>query len=131
MWRKFTFQGNHFFVDFLQDLVDAYNKSYHRSIKTSPIEVTDTNESIIWKNLYGYSSTEGSEEQITFKFKKDDLVRITKEKFIFSKGYTPNWTSEKFVVVKCFPSIPPKYLIKDLVGNSIEGSFRERTSKSI
>lgn len=131
MWRKFTHQDNHKFIDFLQDLVDSYNKTYHRSIKTSPVKVNESNENQIWKNLYGFSKNDGAEEQISFLFHKDDLVRITKEKFVFSKGYTPNWTSEKFVVVKCRPSIPPKYFLEDLEGNSIDGSFYEQELQKV
>ena len=34
------------------------------------------------------------------KFKVGDPVRISKYKNIFSKGYTPNWSEEVFVIKK-------------------------------
>ena len=34
------------------------------------------------------------------KFKVGDHVRISKYKNIFSKGYTPNWSEEVFVIKK-------------------------------
>ena len=34
------------------------------------------------------------------KFKVGDSVRVSKYKTIFEKGYTPNWTTEVFTIVK-------------------------------
>ena len=34
------------------------------------------------------------------KFKIDDVVRISKYKNIFVKGYVPNWSEEVFVIKK-------------------------------
>ena len=34
------------------------------------------------------------------KFKEGDHVRISKQKNIFAKGYTPNWSEEGFVIKK-------------------------------
>ena len=34
------------------------------------------------------------------KFKIGDIVRISKYKNIFAKGYTPNWSEELFVIKK-------------------------------
>ena len=34
------------------------------------------------------------------KFKVSDHVRISKDKYIFAKGYTPNWSEESFVIKK-------------------------------
>ena len=33
------------------------------------------------------------------KFEVDDHVRISKYKNIFSKGYSPNWSEEVFVII--------------------------------
>ena len=34
------------------------------------------------------------------KFKIDDIVRISKYKNIFAKGYVPNWSEEVFAITK-------------------------------
>ena len=57
------------------------------------------------------------------KFKIDDYVRISKYKNIFSKGYTPNWSEEIFVINKIQKTVPLTYLINDLNGKEIKGSF--------
>ena len=57
------------------------------------------------------------------KFKVGDNVRISKYKNIFAKGYTPNWSEEVFVVSKIKNTFPQPYVISDLNGEEITGSF--------
>ena len=57
------------------------------------------------------------------KFKVRDHVSISKYKNIFSKGYTPNWSEEIFVVKKIKNTVPWTYVINDLNGEEIVGSF--------
>ena len=52
MYRAFTAQGNHRYIDILHKLVDGYNDSKHRSIGMSPNEVNHGNENIVRKMLY-------------------------------------------------------------------------------
>ena len=44
MWRYFTAKKTRRYIDVLQDLVDSYNHSKHRSIQKKPINVTADNE---------------------------------------------------------------------------------------
>jgi len=44
MFRYFSFQKEKNYVKILQDLINSYNNSYHRTIKTKPVLVTKTNE---------------------------------------------------------------------------------------
>ena len=60
------------------------------------------------------------------KFKVGDYVRILKCKNIFTKGYTPNWPEEVFVVSKIKNTVPWTYVINDLNGEEITGSFYEK-----
>ena len=59
-------------------------------------------------------------------FKVGDHVRISKYKNIFAKGYTPNWSEEVFVVNKIKNTVPQTYVINDLNGEEISGSFYEK-----
>ena len=54
------------------------------------------------------------------------IVRISKYKNMFPKGYTPNWSEEVFVVSKVKNTVPSTYLINDLNGEEIIGTFHER-----
>ena len=57
------------------------------------------------------------------KFKAGDYVRISKYKNIFAKGCTQNYSEEVFVVSKIKNTIPWTYIISDLNGEPITGSF--------
>ena len=60
------------------------------------------------------------------KFKVDDLVRISKYKNIFANGYSPNWSEEVFVIKKVKNTVPWTYVINDLNGDEISGTFYEK-----
>ena len=60
------------------------------------------------------------------KYKVGDRVRISKYKNIFAKGYTPNWSEEIFVIKKVKNTVPWTYVINDLNGEEIMGTFYEK-----
>ena len=53
-----------------------------------------------------------------------DHVRISKDKNIFAKGNAPNWSEE--VVNKIKNTVPWTYVINNLNGEEIIGSFYEK-----
>ena len=94
LYRYFTVKNTLNFVPVLQDLVRSYNRSFHRSIKRAPNQVTLTNTPEVWETLYG---KKGKWKKPLFKV--GDRVRLNKKKFRqFKKGYLPGWTEEVFVV---------------------------------
>ena len=104
------------YVDVLDDIVNEYNNTIHRIIKMKPIEVTDD-----FLILYNEESNKKDP-----KFKVGDHVRISKYKNIFAKGYVPNWSEEIFVIKKVKNTVPWTYVINDLNGEEIIGSFYEK-----
>ena len=60
------------------------------------------------------------------KLKVGHHVRISKFKNVFAKAYTPNWSEEIFVVKKIKNTVPWTYVISDLNGEEIVGSFYEK-----
>ena len=78
------------YVDKLDDIVNKYNNTYHSTIKMKPVDVKS--------NTYIDSSKEISNKNP--KFKIGDIVRISNNKNVFAKGYTPNWSEEIFVIKK-------------------------------
>ena len=60
------------------------------------------------------------------KFKVGDRVRISKYKNIFAKGYMHNWSEEVFVIKKVKNALPWTYVINDLNGEDIIGTFYEK-----
>jgi hypothetical protein len=133
LWRYFTFKSNYRYIDILDDIVKSYNNSYHSTIKTSPSKVNSKNEKQIWQNIYGYKSIEElyNDTFINFKFKVGDKVRISKNKNIFGKGYTPNWSYEIFTINETLPRVPPVYTIKDYNNELINGVFYENELQEV
>ena len=74
------------YIDKLDDIVNEYNNTYHRTIKMKPIEVKN--------NTYIDSIKDVNDKDP--KFKVGDQVRISKYRNIFAKEYTPNWFKEFF-----------------------------------
>ena len=121
MFRYFTSRGSHRWVDILQDLVDGYNSSKHRSTSFAPNDVTPANEKKVRENLF--PKIKKLKEHTKPVFKVGDSVRITRKKGIFEKGYEMNWTWEVFQVNEVKRTYPVTYGIIDYGGKIIQGSF--------
>ena len=59
------------------------------------------------------------------KFKVGDHVRISKYKNVFAKRYVPNWSEEIFIIKTIKNTVPWTYVINDLNGEKIIGTFYE------
>lgn len=125
MWRYFSASDSQRYTDVFQALVDSYNHSYHRSIKMKPSDVSKLNEYRVYYNLYGFTKDGGIDTIIKPKFNIGDLVRISKLKKTFEKGYTPNWSSEPYKIHTFLAKDQPVYKIIDFNDNIIEGIFYE------
>ena len=66
---------------------------------------------IKWNTYIGSSKETNNEDS---KFKIGDIVRISKCKIIFAKGYTPNWSEEVFVIKKAKNTVPWKRIAKSI-----------------
>ena len=63
------------------------------------------------------------------KFKVGDRIRISKYKTIFAEEYIQNWSEEVFIISKIKNTAPWRYVISDLNGEPITGSFYEKELK--
>ena len=113
--KMFTERGNKRYIDEIQNIVNEYNNSYHSSIKMSPIEASKPqHEGIVYYNLYNKRRREMMKRSNKHKFKVNDIVRISKYKKHFEKGYSKRCTDELFIIYKCNQTIPETYKIKTL-----------------
>ena len=115
IYKYMTSVSKNVYIDKLDDIVRKYNNSYHTSIKIKPMNVKD--------NTYIDFKKESNDKNP--KFKVGDHVRISKYKNIFAKGYMPNWWEEVFVIKKIKNTVPWTYVINDLNGEEIIGTFYE------
>ena len=102
--------------DVLDDIVNKYNNTIHRTIKMKPIDVTSN-------SFAEYNEDSNKKDP---KYKIGNHVRISKHKNIFAKGYAPNCSEEIFVINKIKNTVPWKYVINDLNGEEVTGSFYEK-----
>lgn len=120
IYKRFHMRGEYKWIDILDDVVNEYNNSKHRTIKMKPREVNKSNEKHLLNTVYQYSSLLSPN-----KFYLGDHVRISKYKKMFDKGYLPNWTAEIFTIYKLQDTQPITYLLRDYQGNQIAGAFYE------
>ena len=108
------------YINKLDDTVKDYNNKYQTSIKIKPADVKD--------NTYINFKKETNDKNP--KFEVADHVRISKYENIFAKGYMPNWPEEIFVDEKIKNTVPWTYIINDLNGEEIIGTFYEKELQS-
>ena len=122
-----TAVSKNLYTDILDDIVNKYNNTYHRTITTKPIKIKD--------NTYIDSSKEVNDKDP--KFKVGDHVRISKYKSIFAKGYTPNSSEEVFLLlVKLKIQFSGHMLlmmsmVKKLLEHFMKKNFRRLINKSL
>jgi hypothetical protein len=120
MHKYFTSANTLTYIDILDSLMDSYNNRHHRTLNMAPIDVTTINEKQVFNHLYKGSL---SSKKRVFKYKIGDLVRVSKNKRLFTKGYLQNFTQEYFKVVDTIASVPITYRLSDLQGDVIRGIF--------
>ena len=116
IFKHMTAISKNVYIDVLDDIVNKYNNTVHKTIKMKPIDVT--NDSYVEYNQD--FNKKGP------KFKVGDHVRISKYKNIFAKGYVPNWSEEVFIVDEIKNTVPWTYTINDLNGEKVIGTFYEK-----
>ena len=90
MWHNKTKR----YIDILQQVIDNYNATPHRSIGMAPNKVNRNNREKVFRKMYKNIA-------ITKKprLKVGDKVRIAKLKSTFEKGYTRKWSIELYSIV--------------------------------
>ena len=116
IYKYMTSVWKNVYISKLDDIVGEYNNTYHRTIKMKPIDVKD--------NTYIDFKKEVNDKDP--KFKVGDHIRISKYKNIFAKGYMSNWSQDVFVVRKIKNTVPWTYIINDLNGEEIIGTFYQQ-----
>ena len=115
IYKCMTLISRNMYIDKLDDIVNEYI-TYHRTIKMKHVDVKDNTSTDFKKEVNDKDP----------KFKVGDHVRISKYKNIFAKGRTPNWSEEIFVVSKIKNTVSWTYVINDLNGEEIIGTFYEK-----
>ena len=75
------------------------------------------NSSVVFNRLYPKQEAEKP------TFAVGDIVRISKVRQVFKKGYQPSWSGETFKIRMVHDTVPVTYLLEDLQGQEITGGF--------
>ena len=103
-------------INQLDDIVNNYNNRYHSTLKTKPFDVKSS--------TYIDSSQEVNNKDP--KFNIVYIVRISKHKNISAKDYVQSWSEEVSLITKVKNTIPWIYVISDLNGAEIFGTFYKK-----
>ena len=124
LWKYFTANGTHKYIDILQPLIDKYNTTKHRSIGFTPSDARKpANYQQVFHNLY-YKKVK--ENLKTPKFVVGDKVRLAVKKDKFEKAYIINWSDRVYTIQKVLNTIPHTYIVQDERGKRHKGTFYEQ-----
>ena len=122
LYRYFTETNSCRWVDVLQKIVNAINHSVNTGIGMRPADVTFANCNELRTRLAEKAGLVPKEA----KFDVGDIVRIEKNKHVFTKGYLPNFTKELFIVSRVQvrkSSAPVTYRLTNSDGDQLKGWF--------
>ena len=123
IYKYMTSVSKNVYIDKLDNIVNEYHNTYHRTIKMKPVDVKD-------KTYISFNKEVNDKDS---KFKVSDHVRISKYKNIFAKGYTPNWYEEVFVIKEVKNTVPWTYVISDLklLEHFLKKNYKNQISKNL
>jgi hypothetical protein len=122
LYRYFTHNNTHKWVDVIQPLVQAINRSPCTSIGgLRPVDVTFGNAAGVRKQLKLSRLYPPRRPSL---LKKGDYVRIVVHKDVFTKGYMPNFSEEIYTITHVRKKRAPyTYRIRDGKGVAVRGLF--------
>ena len=120
-YKYMTRVSKNVYIDKLDDIVNKYNNTYDSTTKK---KLTDV-------KLSTYIDSSKEVDNRDPKFRIGDIVRISKYKNIFAKGYPPDWSEDLFVFKKIKSTVSWIFVISDINGEEIGGtSFKKEFQKA-
>ena len=95
-FKHMTVASKNVYFTFLEDIVNKYKNTYHKTNKMKSVDVKSTS--------YTENNVDSNEKDP--KFQVGDHVRMSKYENIFVKGYAPNWTKKVFVIKNVKNTVP-------------------------
>ena len=120
IYKYMTSIPKNVYIDKLDDIINKYNNTFHRTIKIKPVDVKP--------NTYIDFSKKINDEDS--KSKIGDIVKISKYKNIFAKGYVPNSAEEVFCLKKLKPLFRGHMLLVILKAKKLLECFTKKNCKN-
>ena len=124
---KFTKHDTQEWVSRLPKLIAKYNNTIHSSIGMTPFKALKHEKELL-------QIQQAKESKADYKAPKldiGDMVRVSKTKHTFEKGYTANWSKELFRVCEIIHSSPVTYKLEDQDGEIVKGSWYEPSYRNL
>ena len=80
-------------IDVIDQIAENYNNTPHSAHGLKPIDVTEENRQEVYDKMYPNRN-----KSVICKFNIGDRVRKIREKTLFEKGYTQNWSDEIYKI---------------------------------
>ena len=112
LYRYFNQNKTHRWVDVIDKIVEGINNTPNRTTGVEPNSVNYKNAEQLRRTVYGPNPWEPGKAKP--KYDVGDIVRISKHKGKFAKGYHPNYTLENFRIKEVYETKPPHYKVEDL-----------------
>ena len=123
MYRYFTKNRTHSYIDALEDIVKSYNATPHKCLnKVAPKNVNKKNEDDIWAHMY-IKPKQSKKNVTSYHFKIGDLVRLSHKNMLFDRSYDENFIRE--IEQRMRMQGIPMYKVKDFQNEPIKGNFYE------
>ena len=117
LFKYFKAEKTTNWVDVLPEFTQNYNSTPHSSHGFPPDDVSSENRDIVYKKLYPQNTL-----TIVCKLKIGDKVRKIRDKTLFEKGYTENWSDEIYKISASRQSNTVCwYKLENLAGEEQEG----------
>ena len=125
LWKYFTANSSHKYVDILPELINKYNNTKHRSIQMTPIKAEkNENREHVFRNLYtDKMKALGNQKP---KFKVGEKVRLAVKKDKFEKSYIINWSDKVYFIKQVLATRPLTYIVEDDQKIQHKGTFYEQ-----
>jgi hypothetical protein len=129
IYRYFHSEGNYKWIDILDKVVNGINHAKSRVLGgLRPIDISFENAQEIRLKNYGPILKKQKISKVP-RFKNDDYVRMSRNKPIFAKGFTPSFDNEIIQIEKAMPASSPdrvvNYFVKDQKGEPFKGYIYE------
>ena len=104
-------------IDAIDQIVQNYNNTPHSAHGLKPVDVTEENSDDVYKKMFPDRNL-----TVICKLKIGDKVRKIREKTLFEKGYTQNWSDEIYKIVDVRQSNGICwYILKTLADEEVTG----------
>ena len=125
LWKYFTANHTHKYIDVLDALIEKYNNTVNRAIGMTPTEARKpSNHGAVFRHLYFKKMAKLGEKKP--KFQVGDKVRLGVKKDLFEKSYIINWSDKIYTIKRVFATRPVTYKVEDDKGVEHKGKFYEQ-----